>query len=306
MIKKLIIPSIVLLTTTYCFAYNTYTKTQIKDEIRNQILETVDSNNLSTSNYQTKKTTQLHFDENESNESYLISIENIYNEKLGKETIDGSTYISYNFDANVVFSKNSSKYAKTIKSKVIFEKDKNSINIKSTDDLEDELLKSLIQIKKENDEDFSEELNNISLLYQNEELDIRVNYPDYYTYSTSKTQNDDATEHNVSFYMDENKLSNYIQMLMISSDTKKSNYYKQELENQGYISEKSNLTTNKDLNFSIFTQTFTQNFKDITEIIYISNSKYKDIDNIIITAKVDSDLLSKKKSEIEEIIKSIS
>lgn len=306
--KKILIPCIAALATTSIIFYQVHRTNIIKDTLKNQVIEEIntnvqtktDSNVISNINNQIdlKRITSL-------DSSYAININQIYNEKLQKTKIADSKYLSYSFDAKVSFSKNNKTYNKVINSSVIVDNVNNVFEIKSIDDLEQDLLKCLIQIKKENSEDFSEELNTISLIYQNEELDIQINYPDYYTYNAFKTNNDDNTEYNVSFYMDNEKTSNYIQFVMLSNNVEKNINYIDELKKQGYELLENEITTQGGVTFSVLTQSFIQNFKDITEIMYVSHSGYKNIDNLIITAKLDSSIVKSKQSEVEEIIKSL-
>lgn len=306
--KKILIPCIAALATTSIIFYQVHKTNVIKDTLKKQVIEEInasvqtkkDSNVISNINNQIdlKRITSL-------DSSYAININQIYNEKLQKTKIADSKYLSYSFDAKVSFSKNNKIYNKIINSSVIVDNVNNVFVIKSIDDLEQDLLKCLIQIKKENSEDFSEELNTISLIYQNEELDIQINYPDYYTYNAFKTNNDDNTEYNVSFYMDNEKTSNYIQFVMLSNNVEKNINYIDELKKQGYELLENEITTQGGVTFSVLTQSFIQNFKDITEIMYVSHSGYKNIDNLIITAKLDSSIVKSKQSEVEEIIKSL-
>lgn len=306
--KKILIPCMAALATTSIIFYQVHRTNIIKDTLKKQVIEEIntnvqtktDSNVISKINNQIdlKRITNL-------DSSYSISINQIYNEKLQKTKIADSNYLSYSFDAKVSFSKNNKIYNKIINSNVIVDNINNVFEIKSIDDLEQDLLKCLIQIKKENSEDFSEELNTISLIYQNEELDIQINYPDYYTYNAFKTNNDDNTEYNVSFYMDNDKTSNYIQFVMLSNNLEKNINYIDELKKQGYELLENEITTQGDVTFSVLTQSFIQNFKDITEIMYVSHSGYKNIDDLIITAKLDSSIVKSKQSEVEEIIKSL-
>lgn len=306
--KKILIPCMAALATTSIIFYQVHRTNIIKDTLKKQVIEEIntnvqtktDSNVISKINNQIdlKRITNL-------DSSYSISINQIYNEKLQKTKIADSNYLSYSFDAKVSFSKNNKIYNKIINSNVIVDNINNVFEIKSIDDLEQDLLKCLIQIKKENSEDFSEELNTISLIYQNEELDIQINYPDYYTYNAFKTNNDDNTEYNVSFYMDNDKTSNYIQFVMLSNNLEKNINYIDELKKQGYELLENEITTQGDVTFSVLTQSFIQNLKDITEIMYVSHSGYKNIDDLIITAKLDSSIVKSKQSEVEEIIKSL-
>lgn len=306
--KKILIPILTALAITSCTLYQSYKINMTKDAIKNQVMTEINENkrdNSDTTKYsmieeQIKSNRMTILDT-----SYLISINNISNEELHKTKIEGYSYLSYNFDAEVTFSKNNKTYTKNITSSVIVDKKDNIIEIKSLDDLEQDLLKALIQIKKDNSEDYSEELNTLSLVYQNEELDIQINYPDYYTYSSLKTQNENITEHNVSFYMDSDKTTNYIQFVMSTNNSRTKLDYIEELKEQGYMLQEKKLVTQSDIEFSILKQIFTQNFKEVTETIYIANSKYKNIDNLIITTKLDSTLLKTREIEIEEIIKSI-
>lgn len=306
--KKILIPILTALAITSCTLYQSYKINITKDAIKNQVITEINENkrdNSDTTKYsmieeQIKSNRMTILDT-----SYLISINNISNEELHKTKIEGYSYLSYNFDAEVTFSKNNKTYTKNITSSVIVDKKDNIIEIKSLDDLEQDLLKALIQIKKDNSEDYSEELNTLSLVYQNEELDIQINYPDYYTYSSLKTQNENITEHNVSFYMDSDKTTNYIQFVMSTNNSRTKLDYIEELKEQGYMLQEKKLVTQSDIEFSILKQIFTQNFKEVTETIYIANSKYKNIDNLIITTKLDSTLLKTREIEIEEIIKSI-
>lgn len=306
--KKILIPCIAALATTSIIFYQVHRTNVIKDTLKKQVIEEInssvqtkkDSNVISNINNQIdlKRITSL-------DSSYSININQIYNEKLQKTKIADSNYLSYSFDAKVSFSKNNKIYNKVINSSVIVDNVNNVFEIKSIDDLEQDLLKCLIQIKKENSEDFSEELNTISLIYQNEELDIQINYPDYYTYNAFKTNNDDNTEYNVSFYMDNEKTSNYIQFVMLSNNVGKNINYIDKLKKQGYELLENEITTQGDVTFSVLTQSFIQNFKDITEIMYVSHSDYKNIDDLIVTAKLDSSIVKSKQSEVEEIIKSL-
>lgn len=306
--KKILIPCIAALATTSIIFYQVHRTNVIKDTLKKQVIEEInssvqtkkDSNVISNINNQIdlKRITSL-------DSSYSININQIYNEKLQKTKIADSNYLSYSFDAKVSFSKNNKIYNKVINSSVIVDNVNNVFEIKSIDDLEQDLLKCLIQIKKENSEDFSEELNTISLIYQNEELDIQINYPDYYTYNAFKTNNDDNTEYNVSFYMDNEKTSNYIQFVMLSNNVGKNINYIDKLKKQGYELLENEITTQGGVTFSVLTQSFIQNFKDITEIMYVSHSDYKNIDDLIVTAKLDSSIIKSKQSEVEEIIKSL-
>lgn len=311
--KRILIPIIAVLSVASLSSYGICKTNAIKDVIKNQVLNEINNsqiNNEESQNNQAITASALSNQLQSSrmislDSSYKINVDNIYNEKLSKKKIDNNNYLNYTFDAEISFSKNKKTYKKIINSSVIVEKTDGAIKIKSIYELEQSLIETLIKIKKENFEDISEELSNISLIYQNEELDIQISYPNYYTYNALKTDNENSIEHNVSFYIDNNKTSNYIQFAMLQKKSKENENYIDKLKSQGYTLKKNTLLNPNGLEFTILTQSFTQNYKDITEIIYVSNSKYKDIESIIITAKLDSALLQSRKSEIEELIKSL-
>lgn len=282
-----------------------------KQEINNQIIYQVNSNNFLNDNIpvttkDSKVLTPLYSTETVNlDDSYFISITEIRNGKLAKKEIEQSLYYTYSFNAKLQLSKDGTNHKKEISSSVIVEKNNSDFIIKSTDDLKQDIMKEIMAIKNENSEDISRELSNISLVYHNEELDIQLNYPDYYTYTNNINHNNKAVENTVSFYMDSDKTSNYILLSMNSHSSQNHNEIISELLKQNYSLIKNNYTTPQGIKFSILTQNFTQDLKDVTEMVFISENDYKTIDQMIITIKIDSDKLSNKQSEIEEIIKSI-
>lgn len=303
--KRILIPSITALAITSLFSYQLHRTNIIKDGIKNQVIVEMNSiKNEKKSEVATFSNTQTINRTVNIDNSYSFKINNIYNDKLFKINVEGTSYLNYTFDADISFSKNQKNYNRTINSNVIVNKINDKLEIKSIDDLEEDLIKALIKIKKENLEDISEELTNISLIYQNEDLDIQIKYPDYYTYNSLKTEREDGTEYNVSFYLDNNKTSNYIQFTILSKNSNKKSSHLETLLEQGYELQDRKLLNPNGIEFSILTQSFTQNFKDITEIIYLSNDSYKDIDSLIVTVKLDSSLLKTRSIEIEELIKS--
>lgn len=303
--KRILIPSITALAITSLFSYQLHRTNIIKDGIKNQVIVEMNSiKNEKKSEVATFSNTQTINRTVNIDNSYSFKINNIYNDKLFKINVEGTSYLNYTFDADISFSKNQKNYNRTINSNVIVNKINDKLEIKSIDDLEEDLIKALIKIKKENLEDISEELTNISLIYQNEDLDIQIKYPDYYTYNSLKTEREDGTEYNVSFYLDNNKTSNYIQFTILSKNSNKKSSHLETLLEQGYELQDRKLLNPNGIEFSILTQSFTQNFKDITEIIYLSNDSYKDINSLIVTVKLDSSLLKTRSIEIEELIKS--
>lgn len=295
--------ALIILIASYC--------NHTKQEINNQIIYQVNSNNFLNDNIpvttnDSKVLTPLYSTETVNlDDSYFISITEIRNGKLAKKEIEQSLYHTYSFNAKLQLSKDGTNHKKEISSSVIVEKNNSDFIIKSTDDLKQDIMKEIMAIKNENSEDISRELSNISLVYHNEELDIQLNYPDYYTYTNNINYNNKAVENTVSFYMDSDKTSNYILLSMNSHSSQNHNEIISELLKQNYSLIKNNYTTPQGIKFSILTQNFTQDLKDVTEMVFISENDYKTIDQMIITIKIDSDKLSNKQSEIEEIIKSI-
>lgn len=282
-----------------------------KQEINNQIIYQVNSNNFLNDNIHlntqdTKVLTPLYSAETVNlDDSYFINITEIRNGKLTKKEIEQSLYHTYSFDAKLQLSKDGTNHNKEISSSVIVEKNNSDFVIKSTDDLKQDIMKEIMAIKNENSEDISKELSNISLIYQNEELDIQLNYPDYYTYTNNVNNEKKAIENTVSFYMDSDKTSNYILLSMYTDSSLNHNEITAELLKQNYSLIKDNFTTPQGIKFSVLTQNFTQDLKDVTEMVFIAQNDYKAIEQMIITVKIDSNMLSNKQSEIEEIIKSI-
>lgn len=309
--RKKLIPALSVISASALIILIASYSNHTKQEINNQIIYQVNSNNFLNDNIplttkDTKVLTPLYSTETvDLDDSYFINITEIRNGKLTKKEIEQSLYHTYSFNAKLQLSKDGTNHKKEISSSVIVEKNNSDFIIKSTDDLKQDIMKEIMAIKNENSEDISRELSNISLVYHNEELDIQLNYPDYYTYTNNINHNNKSVENTVSFYMDSDKTSNYILLSMNSDSSQNHNEIISELLKQNYSLIKNNYTTPQGIKFSILTQNFTQDLKDVTEMVFISENDYKTIDQMIITVKIDSDKLSNKQSEIEEIIKSI-
>lgn len=305
LILTISITSLVILFT----AYNNYSKHTINTQIINQVnSEKFLNSDITNYSNETKILTPINFTtSSQFDNSYQISIDNIQNGKLSKKTIEQNIYHTYSFDATLEFSKNDTNYIKTINSNIIVEKVNNKFIIKSIDDLKQDIIKELMAVKNENSEDISKELSDISLIYQNDELDIQLNYPNYYTYNTNIIFNDsnNSTEHTASFYMNDDKTSNYILLSMQTNCIQETSEIIDDFITQNYSLITSDFITPNNISFTVLTQNFTQDFKEVTEIVFIAKNDYKTIDELVITVKIDTAELSKKQSEIEEIIKSI-
>ena len=283
----------------------------LKENLNDEIIYQVNSNSFLTSEFTqeeetvtilTPKTISV---ETSIDSSFEVSIKEINNGKFAKKIIEHETYYEYSFEASLVLIKNNVEYLKNIHSSVIVEKVRQIYNLKSTDDLKQEISKEIMEIKSSNSEDISKELNDISLLYQNDALNIQLSYPNYYTYTTNLIYNsNDDIENTVSFYMDDDKKSNYMLVSFHSNYELTPEDIVDEFLEKNYSLSKDAFITTQNLEFSVLTQQFNQD-KDITEIVFVSKSSYKSIDQILITVKVNSTLLSSKQSELEEMIKSI-
>lgn len=302
--KKLILIILVVLLfiITSFFLYLNKTK----DKINFQIINTVNSIDILNSNI-TLNNPDLKLLNNtdilDSTENlYTVKINNILNGNFNKVTIENSVYYKYSFNANIIISKENKNNTLKINSSVILEKKDDFYIIKSLDDLKQDISKEILKIKNENSEDISKEMSDISLIYQNENLDISINYPIYYSYNSNPTIHDESITDNVSFYMDADKTINYISIEMSTSNKSSTNKTIDTLLNQNYELEEELFITPQGLEFKVLTQTFKQNFNEVIEKIYILQNNYKSLENITITVKVDS---NNKITVAEELIKSI-
>lgn len=314
--------SICALMTTSLIVLSISHRVQTKNKINNALTEYIDFNEILTT--QTSPTNpnskilipKQSTDENSDislaspasfteNDSYTISIDNIIHGKIAKEKIDDSIYYNYSFNADLILHRNGNEFKTNIQSKVVLEKENFGFKIKSVDDLKQDLLKKVVAFKNYNSEDISKELTELSLIYQSKELDIQLSYPEYYSYSNNPIVENGSMKDTISFYMDDDKTNNYV---VVSLDNK-SNFNPEltinKLIKQNYSLISDKFETPYGIDFTVLSQNFTQDSKEITEQVYISNSPYNSIGKIIVTAKMESSILKNKINEIEEIIKSI-
>lgn len=243
------------------------------------------------------------------NEHYEVKINSINNEKLSKNKDSHTGYYTYQFIANVTLKKDNHSFKTNIDSSVILEKSENGYTIKSTDDFKQDVSKAIISFKKDTEEDIYPELSNLSLLYQNDKIDISIHYPDYYTYSNNETYSKgDIFSDTVTFYPSTERKDNYIQIYLQKN---KESVPKKSIDDyikNGYTFSNETYSTNNGLKFDILKQTFIENNNTpIIEQVYISQKPYSDknIGKIIITVRISEDLIADKQKEIDEIIKSI-
>lgn len=307
--KKILLPICTVIAITSLSFITISTLHTTKEKINTQIINNVNStdilnSNITNNNPELKLLTSTNLD-NDNNDSYYVQINDISNGSLKRIIIENSVYYKYVFDANVTLTKDDSKINTSFQTSVILEKSSNEYIIKSLDDFKQDVSKELLTFKNNNSEDISKELNDLSLVYQNDNLDIQMHYPDYYTYSNNPINDSTEISDTVSFYMDEDKTNNYVLITMSTSKNKSTTEIINELLKQNYCLEESKFTTPQGLSFNVLKQIFKQDSNDITERVYILEDNYKNINDMIITVKINSNDEKNKITEVEELIKSI-
>lgn len=307
--KKILLSLFVTITIALSSSITILNLHTTKDKINTQIINNVNSTNTlyeqitnNTTDLKTLTNTSL---DNDNCNSYYVQINDIFNGSLKKITIENSVYYKYIFTADITLIKDNSKYNTTFQSSVILEKLSNEYVVKSLDDFKQDISKQILTCKTNNSEDISKELNDISLIYQNDNLDIQINYPDYYTYTNNPINRASETSDTVSFYMDKDKTNNYVLITMSTLQNTSTSETINDLLTQNYILEDNKFTTPQGLKFNVLKQNFKQDFNDIIETIYILDGAYKNINNMCITVKINSIEEKTKITEVEEIIKSI-
>jgi len=280
-----------------------------KEKINNSIIKHVNSTdilnkNITHDNTELKMLINTSLDNDTSN-SYYVQINDIFNGSLKKIMIENSVYYKYTFTANITLITDDSEYNTNVQSSIILEKVSNEYVIKSLDDFKQDISKQILTVKTKNSEDISKELSDISLIYQNENLDIQLHYPDYYTYTNNPINNPNETSDTISFYMDTDKTNNYCLITMSTLKNQSTSETIDDLLQQNYSLEENKFTTPQGLTFHVLKQNFKQDFNDIIETIYILDGDYKHIHDMCITVKINSIEEKTKITEVEEIIKSI-
>ena len=239
--------------------------------------------------------------------SYTVEIKSIRKKKINKYVENGDKYYKYTFKATIAIKNGDTIQAtKTVNSHVIIKKEQKNFLITSYDDLKQDISKEIIKVKEANSEDITKEFDNISLLYENEELDITISYPDTYTYINNDFDNNDVKD-NISFYFDEhqNKSDNYLNILLDKTNNEDDETSLEYYLEQGYVEEES-LETYSNITFRVATQSFyKENDSHVIERIYISDEPYKELKYIKAVARATEENLTKNQIQIEEIIKSI-
>ena len=307
--KKILLSLFVTITIALSSSITILNLHTTKDKINTQIINNVNSTNIlyeqitnNTTDLKTLTNTSLN---NDNCNSYYVQINDIFNGSLKKITIENSVYYKYIFTTDITLIKDNFKYNTTLQSSVILEKASNEYVVKSLDDFKQDISKQILTFKTNNSEDISKELSDISLIYQNDNLDIQIHYPDYYTYTNNPINSSSEISDTVSFYMDKDKTNNYVLITMSTSQNISTSETINDLLTQNYILEDNKFITPQGLKFNVLKQNFKQDFNDIIEIIYILDGDYKNINNICITVKINSIDAKTKITEVEEIIKSI-
>lgn len=307
--KKILLPICTVVAITSLSFITMSTLHTTKEKINTQIINNVNSTDILneniTNNDPDLKLLTSASPDNNNNDSYYVQINNISNGSLKKIIIEDSVYYKYVFDANITLTKDDSKINTSFQTSVILEKSSNEYIIKSLDDFKQDVSKELLTLKNNNSEDISKELNDLSLVYQNDNLDIQMNYPYYYTYTNNPVNDSSEISDTISFYMDEDKTNNYVLITISTVKNKSTTEIINELLKQNYSLEESKFTTPQGLSFNVLKQVFKQDSNDIVETIYILEGEYKNITDMSITVKINSTDEKNKITEVEEIIKSI-
>lgn len=307
--KKILLPLFTVITITSLSFITILNLHTTKEKINTQIINNVNSTdilneNITNNNPELKLLTDTSLNNDNSN-SYYVKINDISNGSLKRTIIENSVYYKYIFDANITLTKGEAEFNTSFQTSVILEKSSNQYIVKSLDDFKQDVSKKILTFKNNNSEDISKELSDISLVYQNDNLDIQIHYPDYYTYTNNPINSSTETSDTVSFYMDEDKTNNYVLITMSTSKNKSTSETIDELLQQNYSLEENKFVTPQGLKFKVLKQKFKQDFNDIIETIYILDGEYKNINNMYITVKINSTDEKNKITEVEEIIKSI-
>lgn len=278
-----------------------------KEQINLQIINIVNSTDILNTNitHTNPDLKLLNSIDNNTQDTYNVNVNDILNGKLKKIVIENSIYYKYTFTAFIGLEKNNQENIFRINSSVILEKKDKFYDIKSLDDFKQDVSKEILKIKNKNSEDISKELNDISLIYRNEKLDVNINYPEYYSYTSVPMNNNNTITDTISFYMTNEKTVNYVLISMSNSKDISIEEYIETLLKQNYTLEEDLFTTPQGLNFKVLTQNFKQNSSEIIEKIYLLDNSYKNLNTVNITVKIDSKNQKRKLTEAEEIIKSI-
>lgn len=278
-----------------------------KEQINLQIINIVNSTDILNTNitHTNPDLKLLNSIDNNTQDTYNVNVNDILNGKLKKIVIENSIYYKYTFTAFIGLEKNNQENIFRINSSVILEKKDKFYDIKSLDDFKQDVSKEILKIKNKNSEDISKELNDISLIYRNEKLDVNINYPEYYSYNSVPMNNNNTITDTISFYMTNEKTVNYVLISMSNSKDISIEEYIETLLKQNYTLEEDLFTTPQGLNFKVLTQNFKQNSSEIIEKIYLLDNSYKNLNTVNITVKIDSKNQKRKLTEAEEIIKSI-
>lgn len=224
----------------------------------------------------------------EINESYKIKLSNISNGKLYKSSDDNPTHYIYEFDSNLILTNGNISNSIEFSSSVLLNKSNFSFEILSTDDLKQDILKEILLIDNSLSENTPVAIANTSLVYQNEALDIKIDYPDYWTYTNNQNSSDTVINDNISFYFNEDKSSNYMLVSLSTNPEFNKESVISELTKQNYAQSDDLFINSNGISFVVLEQTFIKDSIEYKEFVYISTKKYKSINEFIITIKIDS------------------
>lgn len=224
----------------------------------------------------------------EINQSYTIKLRNISNEKILKSATDDSTYYTYTFSCDLILTKDNISHSIEFSSSVLLTKSNLSFDIVSTENLKQDILKEILLINNSISEDTPIELNNTSLVYQNEALDIKIDYPDYWTYTNNNNTIDNITKDNISFYFNEDKTSNYMLVSLSTNPEFDKDSIISELTKQNYTQHNNLFINDNGISFAVLEQTFIKDSTESKEIVFIATNKYKSVNELIVTVKINS------------------
>ena len=242
----------------------------------------------------------------EINQSYKIKLRNISKEKLSKSPTNDSTHYTYTFSGDLILTKDNISHSVEFSSSVLLKKSNLSFEILSVEDLKQDILKEILLINNNISEDTPAELNNTSLVYQNEALDIKIDYPDYWTYTNNQNTVDNIVNDNISFYFNEDKTSNYMLISLSTNPEFDKDILISELTKQNYNQANKLFVNNNGISFVVLDQTFIKDSTESKEIVFIATDKYKSVNKLIVTVKINStnstsNILNEIKSALNSI-----
>lgn len=238
--------------------------------------------------------------------SYEIELTDVKNKDLYTKTIDGTQCYIYAFNSKLKLTRSGKAYLVDFSSSIILNKSKLSFNIISTENLKQDILKEILLL-----ENSVNDKNNVSsdkayLVYQNESLDIKIDYPDYWSYTNNQNTSNNTVTDTVSFYIGDDKTSDYVRISLSTNSRTTPDSVITKLTKQNYKQSNNSFINISGIEFAILEQTFNKNSVESKEMVYISKNKYKSIGLLVVTVKLSANHNTPDvQSDIKNVLNSI-